>query len=92
MVRQPARNDVVVKHKRGGGRGMYVIRTPAGPDQLQMFGRDKAIAHALAFAEFAHLSAWVSDDGVGPVLLASFRDDVPVVVMATERRWHPVAM
>ncbi len=91
-MRQLAKNDVVVKHKRGGGRGMYVIRTPAGPDQLQMLGRDKTIAHALAFAKFAHICAWICDDGVGPVLLASFRDDVPVLVMATERRWRPVAI
>jgi hypothetical protein len=92
MVRQPAKNDVVVKRKRGGGCGVYVVRTPAGPDQLQMPGRDKAIAHALAFAEFARLSAWICDDAIGPVLLASFRDDVPVVVMTTERQWHPVAV
>jgi hypothetical protein len=92
MQSQPAKNDVVVRHKRGGGREHYVIRTPAGPDQLQIFGRDKAIAHALAFAEFARLSAWICDDAMGPVLLASFRDEVPVVVMATERQWHPVAI
>lgn len=92
MLLHPVGDDVVVKHKRGGGREQYVIRTSAGPDQLQVFGRDKAIAHAVAFAKFAHLCAWISEDAVGPVLLASFRDDGPVVVMATERRWRPVAI
>ena len=92
MLLQPADNDVVVKRKRGGGRQQYVIRPARGPDQLQIFGRDKAIAHALAFAKFAHLRAWICDDVAGPVLLASFRDEVPVVGMATERRWRPVAI
>jgi hypothetical protein len=92
MLLQPARNDVVVRRKRGGGREQYVIRTSAGPDQLQMLGRDKAVAHALAFAKFAHLCAWVSEDAGGPVLLANFRDDAQVEVMATERRWRPVAI
>lgn len=92
MPLQPAYNDVVVRHKRGGGREQFVIRTVAGPDQLQMFGRDKAVAHAVAFARYAHLCAWINEDAGGPVLLASFRDDGPVVLMATKRQWRPVAI
>lgn len=92
MSLQPASNDVVVRHKRGGGREQYVIRTAAGPDQLQMFGRSSAVAHAIAFARFAHLCAWIDEDVGGAVLLASFRDEGPGVVMATERPWRPVAI
>lgn len=92
MLFQPAKHDVVVKRQRGGGSEHYVIRRSVGPDQLQMVGREAAIAHALAFAAFAHLCAWISDEEVGPVLLGSFRDDVPVVVTATERQWRPAAI
>ncbi len=92
MLLTPARNDVVVRRKRGGGSEMYVIRTSAGPDQLLMRDREAAIAHALAFAEFAQLCAWFSDDGVGPVLLGNFRDGAPIAVRATERRLRSVAI
>jgi hypothetical protein len=91
MRLQPVRNDVVVKPKPGGGREMYVIRRSAGPDQILMPGRAAAIAHALAFAEFAQICAWIRDDAGGRVLLGNFRDAAPGVVMATERGVRSVA-
>lgn len=89
MLFHPARNDVIVKRSRVPG--IYVLRTWAGPDQIQMHGREAAIAHALAFAEFAHGCAWISVKGTVPVLLGDFRDEAPVAVRATERGLRSVA-
>jgi hypothetical protein len=72
MQTRPARNDVVIRQKCIGRVTWYVLKTPSCPDQILVASRDAAVAHALAFARFAHLCAWM-DDASGRVLLGSFR-------------------
>lgn len=73
MHTHPAANDVVVRQKVIQRATLYVLRTPSCPDQLHLRSREAAVAHALAFARFAHLAAWFEDEAGGHVLLGSFR-------------------
>jgi hypothetical protein len=76
MHDQPDRNDVVVRRKRTRRGIRYVLRTPSSGEQLMFDTGDGAVAHALAFAKFAHLTAWADDGEGGFEVLGSFRPAV----------------
>lgn len=73
MHNLPARDDVIVAHKAGRKAALWALRTTSCRDQLLFGTRDGAVAHALAFAEFARVAAWFDDGEGGMVLLGSCR-------------------
>ena len=51
----------------------YVLRTPSSGEQLMFDTGDGAVAHALAFAKFAQVTAWADDGEGGFEVIGSFR-------------------
>ncbi len=68
-----ATGDVVVRLSPGRKAPRYAVRTASGVDQLLFVSCDAALAHALAFARFAGVAAWIDDPEGGLVLLGSHR-------------------
>lgn len=70
----PDQDDVIVSERRGNPRVVYLLGTPATPDQFSLRLRDEAVSHAVAYARSQRVRAWF-DNGDGTFrLLGTFRD------------------
>ncbi len=75
MGAHPAKGDVIVRHSSGRKANRFAVRTSSCADQLLFVSCDAAVAHALAFARFAVVAAWIDDPEGGLVLLESHRTE-----------------
>lgn len=71
----PDNNDVVVRQKAGNPSTIYLVGTPASPDQFIVRTRDEAVEKALSFAKHQCVRAWFANDNDGFVLLGAFRNE-----------------
>ena len=73
MATHPDRGDVVIRQKRGNSSTLYyLLGTLSAPDQFIVRTRDEAVSKALAFAEHAHVQAWLAEGRDDLVLLEDF--------------------
>ena len=71
----PDNDDVVIRQKHGNPSTVYLLGTPAAPDQFILRTRDEAVSQALAYAKQRHVQAWLAKDDEDFVLLGTFRDE-----------------
>jgi hypothetical protein len=72
----PAKNDVIIRRTFDDPSVVFLLGTPAAPEQLILRTLDEAVSHATRFAEAQRVAAW-SDKGDGDyLLLVSFRGEV----------------
>jgi hypothetical protein len=72
---QPDRDDVLVRQRRGNPHALYLLGTPATPDQFSLPTREEAVTLAVAFARQHRVRAWFDNGDNTFVLLASFREE-----------------
>jgi hypothetical protein len=72
---RPDRDDVVIRQKRGNPSTVFLIGTPAAPDQFILRTRDEAVSQALAYARKQHVRAWFAKGDAEFVLLGTFRNE-----------------
>jgi Sigma-54 interaction domain len=84
----PEDGDVVVREERREGTLVYVLHTAPGADQVLVRTRDKAVAHALAFAKRQHVRAWLTAEECDVAVLEDFRSNAWSVF----RGAHPHAL
>ena len=70
----PEKDDVVVRQRRGNPH-VYVLGTPATPDQFSLRTREEAVTQAVAFARQHHMRAWFDNGDNTFLLLGTFRDE-----------------
>jgi hypothetical protein len=68
----PHTDDVVIRQKRGNPSTVFVLGTPAAPDQFILRTRDKAVLQAIAYAKHQHVRAWFARGDDDFVLLGTF--------------------
>jgi hypothetical protein len=71
----PDEDDVVIRQRNGNSSIVFVLGTPAAPDQFILRTRDEAVSQALAFAKRQHVRAWFAKDDDDFVLLGTFREE-----------------
>ena len=71
----PDKDDVVIRQKHGNPSTVYLLGTPAGPDQFILRTRDEAVSQALAYAKHQHVRAWFTSGDDTFVLLGTFREE-----------------
>ena len=74
-MRLPDDDDVVIRPKHGDLSTVYLLGTPAAPDQFILHTRDEAVSHAVAYAKHQHLCAWFARGDEDFVLLGTFREE-----------------
>ena len=85
-MNRPAKNDVVVRQKRGKRSMVYVLGTLSARDQFYLPNREEAVSTALGFAKLACLAVWFTHGKDEFELLGSFREEAPgsTLVLAQE--------
>jgi hypothetical protein len=71
----PDKDDVVIRQKRSNPSTVFLLGTPAAPDQFILRTRDEAVSQALAYAKHQHVRAWFTNGDDICVLLATFREE-----------------
>lgn len=71
----PDPDDVVIRQQHGNLSTVYLLGTPAAPDQFILRTRDTAVLQAVAYARHQHVRAWFAKDDETFVLLGTFRED-----------------
>ncbi len=71
----PDNDDVVIRQKHGNPSTVYLLGTPAAPDQFMIRTRDEAVSKALVFARRQHVRAWFANGHEDFVLLGTFREE-----------------
>jgi len=71
----PDQDDVVIRRQAGSRGVIFVLGTPAAPEQYILRTRNEAVAQALAFAKRQRVGAWFANGGDEPVLLDTFRKE-----------------
>jgi hypothetical protein len=71
----PDSDDVVIRAKHGNPSTVFVLGTPAAPDQFMLHTRDQAVSQALAYARRQHVRAWFAKGDADFVLLGTFRSE-----------------
>jgi hypothetical protein len=71
----PQDGDVVIRQERGNPSTVFLLGTPAAPDQFTLRTRDEAVSRALAYARKQHVRAWFAKDDADFVLLGTFRNE-----------------
>ena len=71
----PAQDDVVVRQRRGNPRVLYLLGTPATPDQFSLPTREEAVTQAVAFAKRYGVRAWFDNGDNTLLLLGTFREE-----------------
>jgi hypothetical protein len=71
----PDQDDVVIRQKRGNPSTVFLLGTPAAPDQFILRTRDEAVSQALAYAKHQHVRAWFTKGDDEFVLLGTFREE-----------------
>ena len=79
-VIHPDNDDVVVRERRGNPHAVYVLGTPAAPDQFSLRTREQAVTQAMAFARRQHVRAWFDNGDNTFLLLGTFKDAEPTPV------------
>ena len=72
----PDHDDVVIRQKHGNPSTVYLLGTPAAPDQILVRTRDEAVSQALAYAKRQHVRAWFAKSDEDFVLLGTFREEL----------------
>jgi hypothetical protein len=75
VVVHPDSDDVVVRQKHGNPSIVYLLGTPAAPDQFMLRTRDEAVSQAVAFAKRHRVRAWFANGDDTFVLLGTFRPE-----------------
>jgi Protein of unknown function (DUF2934) len=70
----PDRDDVVIRQRHGNPSTVFLLGTPAAPDQFIVRARDQAVSQALAYARQQHARAWFAKGDADFVLLGTFRN------------------
>jgi hypothetical protein len=78
MASSPDKDDVVIRQKRGNPSIVYLLGTPAAPDQFILRSRDEAVSKAVAYAKHQHVRAWFAKGDEDFVLLGTFREEEEV--------------
>ena len=73
-VTHPDTDDVVVRQRRGNPHAVYLLGTPASPDQFVVGTRDEAVRKAFAFAKRQRVRAWFDNGDDSFLLLGTFRE------------------
>jgi hypothetical protein len=73
-VVQPKPCDVVIQKTSGHPSVFYVLGTLASPGQFSFHDRDEAIRHAVGYARYAHVGAWMLN-GDEHVVVGPLRQD-----------------
>jgi len=68
----PNKDDVVIRQKHGNPSTVFLLGTPAAPDQFIVRSRDEAVSQALAYAKRQHVRAWFAKGDDDFVLLGTF--------------------
>jgi hypothetical protein len=71
----PIKDDVVIWQKHGNLSTVFLLGTPAAPDQFILRTRDEAVSKALAYAKHQHVRAWFANGNDTFVLLGTFREE-----------------
>jgi hypothetical protein len=71
----PDGNDVVIRQKHGNPSTVFLLGTPAAPDQFILRTRDQAVSQALAYARQQRVRAWFANGDADFVLLGTFRNE-----------------
>ena len=74
-VIHPDQDDVVVRQRRGNRHVLYLLGTPATPDQFSIGTRFEAVTQAVAFARQQRVRAWFDDGDNTFLLLGTFREE-----------------
>ena len=69
---RPNKDDVVIRQKHGNPSTVFLLGTPAAPDQFILRSRDEAVSQALAYAKRQHVHAWFANGDDDFVLLGTF--------------------
>ena len=72
---QLSQDDVVVRQGRGNPHVVYLLGTPATPDQFSLRSREEAVTQAVAFARQQRVRAWFDNGDNTFVLLGTFREN-----------------
>ncbi len=71
----PDHDDVVVRQRHGNPHVVYLLGTPASPDQFSLRTREEAVTRAVAFARRQRVRAWFDNGNSTFVLLGTFRNE-----------------
>ena len=68
----PDKDDVVIRQRRGNPHVIYLLGTPASPDQFSLRTREEAVTQAIAFARRHCVRAWFDNGDETCLLLGTF--------------------
>jgi hypothetical protein len=85
-INPPDKNDVVVRQGRGNASTLYLLGTPAAPDQFALRTRDEAVARAIAYAKHQRVRAWFAMGNDEFVLLGTFLPEHRELARSSEWR------
>jgi hypothetical protein len=71
----PEADDVIIRQRPGDGPAVFLLGTPAAPDQFILRTSDEAVSHARRYARHQRVRAWLIDCGGDLTLLVSFRQE-----------------
>ena len=71
----PDKDDVVIRQRPGNPHVIYLLGTPASPDQFSLRTREEAVTQAVAFARRHCVRAWFDNGDETLQLLGTFREE-----------------
>lgn len=74
-MNHPDQADAIVRQRRGNPHVVYLLGTPATPDQVSLATREEAVTHAIAFARRQRVRAWFDNGDNTFLLLGTFKED-----------------
>ncbi len=87
---KPEDGDVVIGQQTREGRRAYVLHTVPGPDQCLLRTQEEAARHAMRFAEWRGVRAWVTRNGSDFVLLRDLQTlrSRETALLGRQNTWH----